>query len=137
VPAWLAFRWLFAQAYNAHQPQGVQASTKRRAGQVAAALVDGMGGSIMAPPPPGLDADPAWQSFLDAALPLDSAQRSSLMSLLVVKRWPHRSAAGICGDDLRDRQRVQLALLLTDMHAQQRANEGGWVIGKGYPRKRT
>jgi hypothetical protein len=134
VPRWLAFRWLFAQAYNAHQPQKSQARTKQHAGQVAAAIVEGMGGSIMAPPPPGLDEDAEWQAFVDAARVLDYGQCSSLMALVMAQQWPDLLRPGCCTAPWNS-TRTRLALLLCDLQVQQRANDAGWIEGVGYPKK--
>jgi hypothetical protein len=137
VPRWLAFRYLFAQQYNRHQAQACQVRTKEMAAQVAQQLVQGMGGSLMAPPPQGLDTDAAWQAYLEAVRPLDLDQARSLMAWLVCQQWPHPVLPCQCHPLERDDQRIRLALLLGDMEVQQRCNAAGWIAGKGYPEHRA
>lgn len=130
LPRWLCWRWLFAQDYNAHQPQSnIQREHKLRAGRVAGLVVEAMGGSLMAPPPPGLDSDEAWRTWLKAAQRLEPEQRRSLLLVLLDRHLGTEQMR----DDAAARARQlgrQLALLLVDLAAQERARAAGWRPGR-------
>lgn len=130
VPRWLAWRWLFAQEYNAHQPQSEgQQEGKLRAGRVAAVIVEAMGGALMAPAPLGLTGDEAWQSWLTAARELEPDQRRSLMRVLLDQHIAEHEVPR--PDELAlQRKAHQLSLLLGDMAVQERARAAGWRPGK-------
>jgi len=122
VSQWLAFRYLFAQQYNAHRPQGNQGYTKNLAAKVAGAIVSALGGSLMAPPPPGLDNDQAWTEFIDAAKRVSMDVYPCLMRS-IVDRNADREAT---------KQMVRLHVLMISLQTQQAANSGGWVDGVGW-----
>ena len=130
VTPWLAFRFLFAQGYNRHRPQGPQVHTKQNAANVAQELVTALGGSLMAPPPRSLDSDPNWTRFVDLTMNLGGPHQRSLMNVLVMDRWGPDS-------ETPDRRMVEvmnrLSMLMMDMEVQQRANNSGWVHGVGWP----
>jgi hypothetical protein len=130
VPAWLAFRWLAAQGYNAHQPLGRhQAADKKRAERLASALVEGLGGQLHAPQPPGLDRDPAWQAFTEAATAVGREHQWVLLWHVWRRQWGAK-------DHDRRGQMQALYLTLQDMACQQRANDRGWRPETGWPRKK-
>jgi hypothetical protein len=132
VPAWLAARWMFAQEYNAHRPQGpIQERTRAAAKQVAAQAISALGGDLMAPPPPGLGQDSAWSEFLAAVTPLGD-RRLGLVSWLLEDRLAQGAERVAWMDRIH-----RLRLLVKDMRKQQRANRSGWKPGKGPPRKRS
>lgn len=133
VEPWLAFRYLLAAQYNAHQPQGkVQQATKTRAARLAGLLVGGLGGALYAPQPPGLAGDVAWLGFTQAVIVLDPAHHVSLMWVLWRARW-----GGPSQDQARRHQMQALDLTLCDMRAQQRANAQGWSAESGWPKIRA
>ena len=126
VPAWLAFRYLLAGQYNAHRPQGVQHTDKRRAARLAAMLVESLGGSLHAPQPPGLASDSQWQAFMDAVLPMEAQHHTALMwHLWREKCAPHQW-----------REMQALSLTLDAMMHQQSANDLGWSAETGWPKRR-
>lgn len=142
VPRWLAWRWLFAQEYNRHEPQTTgQQAGKARAGGVAGAIVEAMGGALMAPVPPALTASAAWKAWLAAARKLEPDQRVAMLRVLL-DRHLTGSAAPAQHTELMQRKAHQLSLLLGDMAAQERARAAGWRPGnfskphKGATRRR-
>ena len=119
----LLIRWLFAQVWNKHQPQGIQQRTKDYAREVATDLLATMDLDIMATTPRGLENDPKWTDALGAVSSFDAQRRWLWIAVLVEQTDPP--------PQVRD-QLSRLGLLYADMVRQQAANKAGWIIGVGW-----
>ena len=137
VEPWLAFRYLVAQGYNAHTPQGpAQTADRARAAKLGAQLVQMLGGNLYAPAPKGLDRDPAWQGFTHAVQTMGLEHQQAMLWTVWQARWgdPDKPAA----EHRVKRDLMQaLDLTLSAMRRQQQANSQGWIAGKGWPKRRT
>lgn len=137
-PLWMMFRYMLAQQYNQHQPQGRQGETRAQAAQVADDLIAGLGGAMRALPPQHLDEDQAWSGFIGAVKGLEQHQYRSLMWLIVRQTWGSDLLAQGPGNQIdqhRHTQMRRLCGLLHTMERQQQCNDAGWVYGAGYPRQ--
>jgi hypothetical protein len=131
VPGWLAFRYLFGREHNGFEPVGpIQLATRQRARDLAAEIVAALGGQLMAPPPPGLDDDPAWAAYLEAATMLEPGQRRMLMVWLMLPLQTDQASR-----QLWDDKGIQLRLLVHDMRRQGRGNRKPKRKGRRRKRK--
>jgi len=128
VSQWLAFRYLFAKQYNKHNPQKNQHYTKKLSAQIAGEIIEGMGGAIMSLPPPGLDDDEEWSTFIEAAGKVELDMQTCLMRQLVRDMW---------SDDAHWKSQMErLALVMTHMRREQRSNNAGWIAGVGFRKRK-